>query len=87
MSILNSTGISGLAKKTSDRIGVLGYKNIQIGTSNTPQEGNLIKIKPSMSLYKDKIMKDFDLIELKDLKIEETLTPESAVDILLILGK
>jgi hypothetical protein len=87
MSILNSTGISGLAKKTSDRIGVLGYKNIQIGTSNTPQSGNLIKIKPSLSVYKDKIMKDFDLIELKDLKIEETLGAESAVDILLILGK
>lgn len=87
MSILNSTGISGLAKKTSDRIGVLGYKNIQIGTSNTPQVGNLVKIKPSMVPYKDKIMKDLDLIELKDLKIEETLTPESAVDILLILGK
>lgn len=87
MSILNSTGISGLAKRTSDRIGVLGYKNIQIGTSNTPQEGNLIKIKPSLTPFKDKIMKDFDLIELKDLKIEETLTAESAVDILLILGK
>jgi hypothetical protein len=87
ISILNSTGISGLAKSTSDRIGVLGYKNITIGTSNTPQSGNLVKIKKSLSNFEDKILKDLDLLDFKNVQVEESLTPESVVDILIILGK
>jgi len=87
MSILNSTGISGLAKSTSDRISVLGYKNITIGTSNVPQSGNLVKIKQNLSSFKDKILKDLDLLDFKNVQLEETLTTESAIDILIILGK
>jgi len=87
MSILNSTGISGLAKSTSERISILGYKNITIGTSNVPQSGNLVKIKKNLSSFKDKILKDLDLLDFKNVQIEESLTSESAVDILIILGK
>lgn len=85
VSIINSTGITGLAKRNSQVLEVLGYKSIQLGTSNDPITGNLVKIKPSLSRYKDQIVKD--LVTFKDLKIEETLPETSALDLVLVLGK
>jgi hypothetical protein len=85
VSIVNSTGITGLAKRNSEVLGILGYKNIQLGTSNDPQTGNLVKIKPSLAVFKDQLQKD--LVTFKDLKIEESLPESSPVDLVLILGK
>lgn len=85
VSIINSTGVTGLAKRNSQVLEVLGYKGIQLGTSNEAITGNLVKIKPSLAKYKDQIMKD--LVTFKDLKVEETLPETSAVDLVLVLGK
>jgi len=85
VSIVNSTGVTGLAKRNSQVLEILGYKSIQLGTSNDPITGNLVKIKPSLAKYKDQILKD--LVTFKDLKLEETLPETSAVDLVLILGK
>jgi hypothetical protein len=85
VSIVNSTGVTGLAKRNSQVLEILGYKSIQLGTSNDPITGSLVKIKPSLVKYKDQILKD--LVTFKDLKLEETLPETSAVDLVLILGK
>ena len=85
VSIINSTGVTGLAKRNSQVLEVLGSKGIQLGTSNEAITGNLVKIKPSLAKYKDQIMKD--LVTFKDLKVEETLPETSAVDLVLVLGK
>jgi hypothetical protein len=85
ISIINSTGVTGLAKRNSQILEVLGYKNIQLGTSNESIKGTLVKIKPSLVKYKDQVLKD--LVTFKDLKIEETLPETSSVDIVLVLGK
>jgi len=85
VSIVNSTGVTGLAKRNSQVLEILGYKSIQLGTSNDPITGSLVKIKPSLAKYKDQILKD--LVTFKDLKLEETLPETSAVDLVLILGK
>lgn len=85
VSIINSTGVTGLAKRNSQVLEVLGYKNIQLGTSNDGITGNLIKIKPSLGKFKDQILKD--LVTFKDLKVEESLPESSALDLVLILGK
>jgi len=85
VSIINSTGVTGLAKRNSQVLEVLGYKNIQLGTSNEAITGNLVKIKPSLVKYKDLIVKD--LVTFKDLKIEESLPETSALDMVVVLGK
>lgn len=85
VNVINTTGITGYAKKNADFLSVLGYKDVTVGTSNTLQEGTLVKIKPSLSKYKDQIMKD--TLTFKDIKIEETLTETSPLDIVVILGK
>jgi hypothetical protein len=85
ISIINSTGITGLAKRNSQVLEVLGYKSIQLGTSNEAISGNLVKIKPSLARYKDQIVKD--LVTFKSLKIEESLPESSSLDLVLVLGK
>jgi hypothetical protein len=84
-SIINSTGITGLAKRNSQVLEVLGYKNIKLETSNEVISGNLVKIKPSISKYKDQIQKDF--VTFKDLKIEDSLPESSPLDMVVVLGK
>jgi hypothetical protein len=85
VSVINSTGITGLAKRNSQVLEVLGYKNIKLETSNEVITGNLLKIKPSLAKYRSQINKD--LVTFKDLKIEETLPESSSLDFVLILGK
>lgn len=85
VNVINTTGITGFAKKNADFLTVLGYKSVTVGTSNTPEKGTLVKIKPSLSKFKDQIMKD--LLTFKDLKIEDTLIESSPLDIVIILGK
>jgi len=85
VSVINSTGVTGLAKRNSQVLEVLGYKNITTGTSNEAVTGNLVKIKPSMSKYQSQIQKD--LVTFKELKIVETLPETSALDMVVVLGK
>jgi hypothetical protein len=85
VSVINSTGVSGLAKRNSDMLIVMGYKNVQTGTSNDPVVGTIVKIKSSLSQYKDQIYKD--LLTFKDIKIQETLPETSPLDIVIVLGK
>lgn len=85
VNVINTTGITGFAKKHADFLTVLGYKSVTTGTTNTPQTGTLVKIKPSLGKYKDQIMKD--MLTFKDLKIEETLVESSTLDMVVILGK
>jgi len=84
VSVINSTGINGLAKRNSQVLEVLGYKNIELATANSPTTGNLVKIKPSITKYKDQIQKD--LVTFKDLKIEESLPETSSLDMVVVLG-
>ena len=85
VSVINSTGITGLAKRNADMLGVMGYKNVQTGTSNDQVVGTIVKIKSSLSQYKDQIYKD--LLTFKDIKIQETLPETSPLDIVIVLGK
>jgi hypothetical protein len=85
VSVINSTGITGLAKRNSDMLGVMGYKNVQTGTSNDQVTGTIVKIKPSLAQFKDQIYKD--LLTFKDIKIQETLPETSPLDIVIVLGK
>jgi hypothetical protein len=85
VSVINSTGVTGLAKRNSDMLIVMGYKNVQTGTSNDPVVGTIVKIKSSLSQYKDQIYKD--LLTFKDIKIQETLPETSPLDIVIVLGK
>lgn len=85
VSVINSTGVTGLAKRNSDMLTVMGYKNVQTGTSNDQVVGTIVKIKSSLSQYKDQIYKD--LLTFKDIKIQETLPETSPLDIVIVLGK
>ncbi len=85
VSVINSTGITGLAKRNSDMLAVMGYKNVQTGTSNDQVIGTIVKIKPSLVQFKDQIYKD--LLTFKEIKIQETLPETSPLDIVIVLGK
>lgn len=85
VSIINTTGITGFAKRNSDVLTVLGYKNITVGTSNDLVTGTVVKIKPSLSSFKDQIYKD--LLSFKSLTIQNTLPESSPLDIVIVLGK
>jgi hypothetical protein len=85
VSIINTTGVTGLAKRNADVLTVLGYKNVQLGTSNDAVTGTVVKIKSSMTQYKDQIYKD--LLTFKSLTIQETLPETSPLDIVIVLGK
>jgi len=85
LSIINTTGVTGLAKRNSEILGVLGYKNITLGTSNDVVTGTLVKVKKALVPYKDQIFKD--LLTFKDVKIQDTLPDSSPLDIVIILGK
>ena len=85
LSIINTTGVTGLAKRNSEILGVLGYKNITLGTSNDVVTGTLVKVKKALVPYKDQIFKD--LLTFKDVKIHDTLPDSSPLDIVIILGK
>lgn len=85
VSIINTTGITGFAKRNSDVLTVLGYKNVTVGTSNDAITGTTVKIKPSLSAYKDQIYKD--LLSFKSITIQETLPESSPLDMVIVLGK
>jgi hypothetical protein len=83
--VLNSTGITGLAKRNAELVKALGYKNVEVGDTKPAIEGTLIKVSPKYKAYKDALFKEF--ITFKGLKVQENTDSAPQPDILIIIGK
>jgi hypothetical protein len=83
--VLNSTGVTGLAKRNAELVKALGYKNVDVGDTKPAIEGTLIKVSSSYKAYKDAIFKEF--ITFKGLKVQENTDSSPKSDIIVIIGK
>ena len=83
--VLNSTGITGIAKRNAELVKALGYKNVEVGDTKPAIEGTLIKVSPKYKAYKDALFKEF--ITFKGLKVQENTDSAPQPDILVIIGK
>ena len=83
--VLNSTGVTGLAKRNAELVKALGYKNVEVGDTKPAIEGTLIKVSSSYKAYKDAIFKEF--ITFKGLKVQENTDSSPKSDIIVIIGK
>lgn len=83
--VLNSTGVTGLAKRNAELVKALGYKNVEVGDTKPTIEGTLIKVSSSYKAYKDAIFKEF--ITFKGLKVQENTDSSPKSDIIVIIGK
>lgn len=83
--VLNSTGVTGLARTKADLMKSLGYKNVVVGDTKPAIQGTLMKVKPEYLPYRDAFLKE--LITFTDLKIEENTDKEVKFDIIVVLGR
>ncbi len=83
--IENGSGTNGVAGATKEKLEALGYKVLEIDTSDESKEATQFKFKELKSSYKDMILKDTSAYFPKT-EVATGVTTDTEYDLLIIIG-
>jgi len=82
----NAASISGLAARTKEFLGKLGYNVVSIDTADTDVENTVFRFKKGKSIYTDLLKGDME-VSFPGISVKEDLSDSAECDLLITLGR